>query len=138
MMKVYLDTSVILRVVYRAPRPFSRWGKWQAAYASRLWYTEALRSMDRARLTGAIRDAQVARLRTDLDIIHEHLHVVPLTEAVLRRAGDSFSTMLGTLDALHLATAILVREAVGLDAFLTHDEQLGTAAAGMGFKVQGL
>ena len=137
-MKVYLDTSVILRVVYRDPRPFPRWGRWEAAYSSRIWYTESLRSVDRARLTGAIQDEQVARLRTDLDIIHEHLHIVPLTEAILQRAGEPFATVLGTLDALHLATALQIRESVGLEVFLTHDVQLATAAAGAGFAVQGV
>jgi hypothetical protein len=33
--------------------------------------------------------------------------------------------MIGTLDAMHLATALLIRDPVGLDTFITHDTQLG-------------
>ena len=35
------------------------------------------------------------------------------------------SDMIGTLDAMHLATALLIRDPVGLDTFITHDTQLG-------------
>ena len=59
-MTVYLDTSVILRVLFRESNPTPDWGRWAAAYASRLWHTEGLRVVDRMRLNGAINDRQVA------------------------------------------------------------------------------
>jgi predicted nucleic acid-binding protein len=136
-MNVYLDTSVILRVVFRQPNRFPGWGKWDSAFSSALWHAEALRAMDRARLTGAINDRQVAQFRTDIEIVHEHLNVIPLTEALLARAGEPFPTIITTLDAIHLASALHVREAVGLDIFLTHDSQLATAATATGFAVRG-
>ena len=37
-----------------------------------------------------------------------------------------------------LATAIHIRDTLGLDAFLTHDTQLAAAAAASGFTVQGI
>jgi predicted nucleic acid-binding protein len=136
-MNVYLDTSVILRVLFRESGPLKEWGDWDKAYASRLWYTEALRVVDRVRLASAIGDSEVARLRNEIDVIHQTLHVCSLSEAILTRAGEAFPTVIGTLDAIHLATALFVQRTVILNAFLTHDQQLATAAAAVGFKTYG-
>lgn len=62
-----------------------------------------------------------------------HLHV-----AVLRRAGDPFPVPLGTLDALHLATALVVRDRRADDVTIaTHDAQLAAAARSVGLDVAG-
>jgi len=46
---------------------------------------------------------------------------------------------LGTLDAMHLATALIWRDRVGpLPAIATHDSMLGTAALAFGFDVLGI
>jgi predicted nucleic acid-binding protein len=66
------------------------------------------------------------------------LHIIPVTERILSRAGDAFPTVVGTLDAIHLAAAIEMRDAVGLDAFLTHDHRVAAAAAAAGLVVQGI
>ena len=137
-MKVYVDTSVTLRVLFREPHPLPVWGRWTEAYASRLWLTEALRTMDRVRVLAGMTDSQVAVLRRDIDLAHSGFHIIPITERILTRAGESFPTVIGTLDAIHLATAIHIRDTLGLDAFLTHDTQLATAAAASGFTVQGV
>ena len=137
-MTVYVDTSVILRVLFNEPGRVAGWAQWDEAYTSRLWYTEALRVVDRMRLAGSLVDKQVVLLRRDIDRIHQALHVVSVSERILTRAGEAFSTVVGTLDALHLATALHVREAVTVDAFLTHDAQLAAAAAAVGFTVQGV
>jgi predicted nucleic acid-binding protein len=137
-MKVYLDTSVVLRVVFRQAGALATWGQWTTAYSSCLWLTEALRAVDRARLNGNVNDTQVSQLRTDIDLIRDHVHLIPLSDHILSRAGEALPTVVGTLDAIHLATALHVREAVGLDAFLTHDTQLAIAATATGLPVQGV
>lgn len=94
--------------------------------------------MDRTRLSSAIDDSQVVQLRRDIELIHGVFHIVAVTERVLARAGESFPTVVGTLDAIHLATAMQIRDTMGVDAFLTHDTQLAAAAAASGFTVQGV
>ena len=136
-MKVYLDTSVILRVLFHEPDRITEWGRWTEAYSSRLWRTEALRTVERLRLEGRLTDDQMAQLRTDIDLVHETLYVVPIAESVLERASEAFPTVVGTLDAIHLASAIAVRETTPLDALLTHDYQQATAARSLGFNVRG-
>jgi hypothetical protein len=46
---------------------------------------------------------------------------------------------LGTLDAIHLATALIWRDRLGpLPQMVTHDAALGAAARGFGFDVRGI
>ncbi|RMH03920.1 MAG: PIN domain-containing protein [Nitrospirae bacterium] len=137
-MTVYLDTSVVLRVLFREPRPVHLWGKWDKAYSSALWRVEALRTVDRLRLSGNLSDTEVADLARDIRIVDDTLTIHPIDERILRRASESFSTVVGTLDAIHLATALAVRELENIDLFLTHDLQLGTAARSVGFDVLGM
>ena len=136
-MKVYVDTSVTLRVLFHEPHPLPIWGRWTEACASRLWFTEALRTLDRVRVLAGMTDSQVARLRRDIELVHRNLHIIPLSERILARAGESFPTVIGTLDAIHLASALHIRDTTGLDVFLTHDTQLATAASASGLTVEG-
>ena len=131
-MTVYLDTSVVLRCLLHEPQPITCWGKWQAAYSSRVWLTEAQRTVDRLRLEGRIGDADVARLHTELLVVHDTLHIVPVSGDVLARAGEAFATTLGPLDA------IAVRASMRVDRLLTHDRQLAVAAMSTGFAVDGV
>ena len=137
-MTVYLDTSVSLRVLFHEPNPLKLWAKWDKAYSSSLWRVEALRTVDRLRLSGDLSDREVADLVRDIRIIHETLAIQPLNDSILERASESFPTVVGTLDALHLSTALAIREFEKLDLFLTHDFQLGTAARSVGFDVLGI
>jgi predicted nucleic acid-binding protein len=137
-MTVYLDTSVILRILFREANPVEVWGKWERAFSSSLWRIEALRTVDRLRLSGDLSDEDVADLVRDIRLVHETLAIHPLLERILQRAGESFPTAVGTLDAIHLATALAIREAEAIDLLLTHDGQLATAARSVGFTVVGV
>jgi|SRR5689334_1210480 len=137
-MKVYLDTSVVLRILFHEPNPVNEWGKWEKAYSSSLWRVEALRTVDRLRLIHEITDAQVADLVREVEIVHKTLAIWPVDEKILQRASETFPTVVGTLDAIHLASALSIRESDHLDFVLTHDLQLGTAARSLGFRVAGI
>lgn len=137
-MIVYLDTSVVLRVLFNEPNPISFWGKWTKAYASVLLRVETFRTVDRLRLGGHLTDTDVAQLSREIEIVNDTLHVLPLTDAILLRASESFPTSVGTLDSLHLATAAAIKGSEHLDMLLTHDRQLGIAARSLGFEVTGI
>jgi predicted nucleic acid-binding protein len=136
-MTVYLDTSVILRILFREGNPVSVWKKWDKAYSSALWRVEALRTTDRLRLTQEITDIEVAALVREIQVIDDTLAICAIDEKILQRAGETFPTVVGTLDAIHLASALRIREFDALDALLTHDLQLATAARSLGFTVIG-
>ena len=69
----------------------------------------------------------------------EAIDLVLLRPPVLSRASHPFPTPLGTLDAIHLATALTWRERMGpLSTLATHDSALGVAARMFGFGVRGI
>jgi predicted nucleic acid-binding protein len=137
-MIVYVDTSAVLRILFREPSPVQIWGKWDKAYSSALWRVEALRTVDRLRLTHEISDLEVASLVREVQAIHETFAIHPVTERIFQRASETFPTVVGTLDAIHLSTALSIREIENLDFLLTHDSQLGTAARSINFEVMGI
>lgn len=137
-MNVYLDSSVPLRRLRREAAPISGWGDWEHAYASVLLRLEVLRTIDRMRLAGLLSDDQVAEMITDAHAIFDAIDFVPLSAPVLSRAEQSFRTALGTLDALHLSTALWLGEAGGIAVtFLTHDTELALAARSVNLQVEG-
>jgi hypothetical protein len=136
-MIVYIDTSVVLRVPFKEANPIVIWGKWEKAFSSSLWRVEALRTVDRLRLLHEISDMEVADLVRDVQIIHETFAIHPLDERIMQRASETFPTVVGILDAIHLATAASIREYQRLDVLLAHDSQLGIAARSLGFRVAG-
>lgn len=133
-MIVYVDTSVILRVVFGQKPRLSQWGKWQRAYSSEIAAVEARRSIDRLRLDGSLDDAGVALAHDELARVEPALGRIGLTKAVLRRASLPLATSVKTLDALHLASALLFQERRGVAViFATHDGQQAIAARALGF-----
>jgi predicted nucleic acid-binding protein len=137
-MTVYVDTSVVLRILLRESNPLGLWGRWNKAYSSALWRVEALRTADRLRLTHEISDSELAELVREIQVVHETFAIHPVTNRIFQRASETFPTVVGTLDAIHLATALSIREIENLDLLLTHDAQLGTAARSLGFDVMGM
>ena len=136
-MKVYLDTSVLLRIVFGQKDALRNWAAIDAAMASELVRVEALRTIDRSRLRESLSDDDVAERRADVLEVLKGCHLVPLDAAILERSSEPFPTALGTLDAIHLATALLVRSDHPDMAFATHDRGLATAARAVGFRVLG-
>ena len=137
-MTVDVDTSVVLRVLLHEPNPIGIWGQWNKAYSSALWRVEALRTVDRLRLGREISDTEVAEPVREIQITHETFAIHPVTSPVLQRASETFPTVVGTLIAIHLATALSIREIEKVDLLLTHDSQLATAARSLGFEVMGI
>jgi predicted nucleic acid-binding protein len=134
----FLDTSVVARKLFGEPSPLAEWGRIQEAYASRLLGVELGRVVDRARLAGELDDDQVAHLHGEGRRILRSIEIVALTDRVLDRAAGPMPTTLGTLDALHLATALeLAAGGVAGLVLATHDAQLARAARASGLEVIG-
>lgn len=137
-MIAYLDASVVLRVVLGQRGSLAAWPRIDRAVSSELLGVECLRAIDRKRIHLRLDDAEVSRRRAALLETLAAIEVVPLEAEVLERAGDPFPTSLGTLDAIHLASALAIRDEVPGMMFATHDVELGLAASAMGFNVQGV
>jgi predicted nucleic acid-binding protein len=137
-MIAYLDTSVILRFLLSQGKAMD-WRKWNSAYSSELCGLEARRVIDRLRLQLALDDPSVAKAHHELSRIEQHLGVIPLNRSLLRRAALPMPTIVKTLDAIHLTSALMLRENKGVDiVFATHDIQQATGAQALGFEVSGI
>jgi predicted nucleic acid-binding protein len=134
----YLDSSVILRVVLGQPGVLDQWTSIVTGVSSALAEVECLRTMDRLRALGHLSVEETAAGREAIYRIIEALEIVDITPAVLRRASQPVPAPLGTLDAIHLATADLWRESVRkMPVMATHDRALALAARATGLSVIG-
>jgi predicted nucleic acid-binding protein len=135
----HVDASVILRLALGQPNALSEWRKIQRGVSSTLITTESLRTLDRLRLRAKLADAEVATRRAATLSLIGSLELVEVDAAVLGRASQPMPTELGTLDAIHLATALLWKEMMGTPITMaTHDQALGLAAEAHGLAVIGL
>ena len=138
-MIVYLDTSTLLRVLFGQRPILDGWGTWERAYTSELAGVEARRVIDRLRLDGALDDAGVGAAQQQLARIEASIGRIRLTRVVLSRAALPMATAVKTLDALHLASALLFQERRNaVLTFATHDAQQGSAARALGFPCIGV
>jgi predicted nucleic acid-binding protein len=126
---VYVDTSALLkRVVIEAGSSAvrtllrDREGAGELLTASSLAWLEVWRALRRAGVS-------------DLDALAESalsgIAEIPLDEDVLVRARRVGLDQLRSLDAIHLAAAIVV----GADSLLTYDERLASSANAVGLNV---
>jgi DhnA family fructose-bisphosphate aldolase class Ia len=71
--------------------------------------------------------------------LREEVDRVEMTRGVLARASQPYPTSLGTLDALHLATALIWKKSIDEELLLaTHDEVLARAAEASGMVAVGV
>ena len=137
-MIAYVDASVLLRVVFGQQNTLPEWRQIDLGVSSALVTTESLRTLDRVRLRVGLSDIEIARRRSTILALIDSLELIEIDSMVLDRAAQPMPTELGTLDAIHLASALLWKEATGLDAVMaTHDRALGLAAQAHGLKVVG-
>jgi hypothetical protein len=106
--------------------------------SSELITVESLRTIDRLRLQGALStEDAVSRRETTIEWL-EAVDLVMLQRPILARASEPFPTPLGTLDALHLATALVWQDRMSQTPVMaTHDRDLALAARSFGLEVLG-
>lgn len=137
-MKAYVDSSVVVSRILREPGTVSNWSHWQALVSSELLKVEAFRVMDRLRLRGRLSDSEVAGMAALIQQMLARIERIRIDAAILERAAAPFPTMVHTLDAIHLATALAWCEEHGEAlVFLTRDKRLGLAARACGLETTG-
>ncbi len=137
-MNAYLDTSVLLRIILKQPNPYSRWAEFTNLIGSHLVEVEGLRALDRMRVAEEIPEEKFLAYRADLYQLVNGMDLIQPTPPILRRASEAFPVALGTLDAIHLSTAMAWRDERDEELlFVTHDKGLARAALSVGFKTEG-
>jgi len=137
-MIAYVDSSVLLRLALGQPNALPEWRQIDRGVSSTLISIESLRTLDRVRIRAGLPDVEVARRRATVLALIDSLELIEIDSVVLDRAAQPMPTELGTLDAIHLASALLWKDALGIDPIMaTHDNALGLAAQAHGLKVLG-
>ena len=137
-MIVYLDSSVVLRPLLGQPGRLQSWGKWTAAYSSELLGIECRRAIDRLRLERLYDDEQTAKATEELMRIERTIKRIRLSRSIVQGASKTMPTVVKTLDAIHLSSAIAIRERRAVELlFATHDTQQAIAARALGFTTLG-
>ena len=138
-MIAYLDTSALLRLVLREPGALEELRSCEAFVSSELLAVESLRTIDRLRLQGALSTEEAASRRETAMEWLEAVDLVLLQRPILARASEPFPTSLGTLDALHLSTALVWQDRMRQRLVMaTHDRDLALAARSFGIEIRGV
>jgi predicted nucleic acid-binding protein len=133
--RAYIDSSAVLRRLLRHPDALKELAGWNLV-ASDLMEVEALRTLYRVHSEGLLNDDDLGARMAELREIVAALDQFPITKSVLKRAGGYFPGNLKTLDAIHLATALLWSEHFGENiVMITHDRQLARVARASGLEV---
>ena len=138
-MIAYIDSSVLARVVMRQTDRLVGLETCEHRFTSLLTQAECLRAIEKARLDEGLGPDEILSRRLALFDQLRRMSRVPVSRAVLDGAGSSYPLPVKTLDAIHLATAVRLKDRgnPGL-VFATHDRQQGRAALALGFEVVGL
>lgn len=138
-MIAYVDTSALLRLALGEAGALASLRACEALVSSELLLVESRRTLDRLRLQGALTlDDAADRVRV-IDEWLEAIDLVLVRPLVLNRASEPLPVPLGTVDAIHLATALVWRERMNPALVMaTHDASLGAAARTFGFAVLGV
>lgn len=137
-MIAYLDSSVILRIVLGAEDKLREWKDVELGVTSAIAEVECLRTLDRIRVAGELDAESIVERRDAVYRILSETEVVEVDGVVLRRASMPLPVPLGTLDAIHLASAACWSESTGkAPVVATHDLRLARAARSIGYAVAG-
>ena len=140
-MIAYLDSSVILRIILEQENPLAEWHELHQGICSPLMTVECHRTLDRYWREDRLSNAGLIAKRAETNAIMKRMSIVWITDRVLDAASQPMPAIVGTLDALHLASAILYRASQPDDErpilFATHDKQLAAAARALHFEVIG-
>jgi predicted nucleic acid-binding protein len=136
--RIYVDSSVVLRhILNDDPALGAAASSSDVVGSSDLLVIECQRVLQRERMSGHLDDRRYSEAVLLLEAILERVSLIEIGPAVKRRAAGPFPTVIGTLDAIHLASALLWQETEpgGDFRILTQDQQLALCARSLGLRV---
>ena len=138
-MNVYAESSAVLGWLFGEPRGDAVRNVLADAdtiIASDLTLIECDRILIRRRATGSLSDAAADRLRRRLTGTVERWTVLRIEREIVERARSPFpDEPIRTLDAIHLASAIVASTAVEDFGLLSLDDRVRSAARALGLRV---
>lgn len=122
---IYLDSSALVKAVVQEEQTLAV----RAMMVGAVVVTSALSIVEVIRAVRRRDENHVLAAR----MVFAQVAVVPIDEAVLGHAGTINPASLRSLDAIHVASAMLLRDE--LEAFVAYDDRLLDAAAALGMPV---
>ena len=138
-MNLYAESSAVLSWLLGESRGTvvrNQLRRAKAVIASDLTLVECDRVLIRARALDEITESKAQHCRSRLVEASNHWYILKLGAEIVERAHLPFPhEPIRTLDALHIASALIGRAAIPDLALLTLDERIRTAAKELGFKI---
>lgn len=138
-MTCYVESSAVLAWLLGEARGGPVAAQLEAAdlvLTSELTLVEVDRALHRSVATGAMVAPEAERIREQLGATTTEWAIEPVSAAVVDRARRSFPhDAIRALDAIHLATAVVVASSVGDLDVLSLDERIRSNATALGFRV---
>ena len=139
-MKVYAESSAVLAWLLgedAAGRVREVLGNAELVVSSDLALLECDRVLSRAVTLGEIDEGAAADRRAYLNAGAAHWQMLRLSAEIVDRARRPFpAEPIRTLDAIHLASALAARSAVGGVELLSLDDRIRRAGEQLGFRLQ--
>ncbi len=117
-MVAYLDSSFVLRHVLRGEMTIKQAFACDRTVSSELLEIECRRVIHRCWLQGVLNDEGVLKAPERLEKLLKGIYLIALSSAVKKRAMEAFPVSIKTLDALHLASALVLAERSGGEKLL--------------------
>ena len=129
---LYTDSSAVVKLIVEEPESAAlrEYALHRQLVASELVLAEVPRAIQRLAATTRVPRRRFAQ---GLEAVLGALVLLPLQREVLRRAGTFDAPFLRALDAIHLAAALDVADAI--DGFVSYDERQIEAARVAGLPV---
>lgn len=134
-MIAFVDTSVVLRFVLEGDITLHQAFAAAVTACSELVWIESMRVAQRLRLDGVLDDQRLTEAVSRIADCYSSFRVYLLDEEIKQTAAGPFPTVIGTLDALHLACARrAARQYHGQTLLVfSHDRQMNMCARALGF-----
>jgi len=134
-MVAYLDSSVVLRYILQGETAIQHALACPAIVSSELLEIECRRVISRYRMQGELDDEGMVTAIGRFEKILAGISLVQLSEPIKKRAMEAFPLNIKTLDALHLATALIFADKMSDESVLvfSHDGGMNRCAKVLGF-----
>jgi predicted nucleic acid-binding protein len=131
----FVDTSVVLRFVLEGDIALHHAFAATVTACSELLWIESMRVAQRLRLDGALSDHGLAEAVRRLSACYASLRVYLIDDGIKQAAAGPFPTVIGTLDALHLACARRASSEAPDETLLvfSYDKQMTMCAQALGY-----
>jgi predicted nucleic acid-binding protein len=130
----YVETSALLRALLDGDEMLHPVLSDHGLVASSLTFVEAARAIRRARREQRLTVREAREADRQLAAFERSCDVVALDDEVLRRAREDFPVEpIRSLDAIHLATVVVLDHQIGGLEVVSCDERVRQNAAALGF-----